>query len=220
MVTWSPSTAGRPTSTSSASVSRSRSTWASISSSVTARRRHGHLQPGVARGWRRSGRTSTTASKASGPALLARGDVDLGRGDRVDLGVGHGLGVEVGQRLAEGLGPQGHGPAHAGLEHLAGHLARTEARDPHLAGEGRARSRRATWSTSGSSTSTERRTLLPSTGSAVARIRSHHSTGPHAPARTARRKPAPDRVDLARRPSDAAPAGRRVGRRHGAGGRS
>ena len=43
--------------------------------------------------------------EADGAAVLPRGDVDLGGRDGVDLGVDDGLGIEVGQRLAQGLGP-------------------------------------------------------------------------------------------------------------------
>ena len=73
--------------------------------------------------------------EGDGARVLAAGDVDLGLRDRVELGVDHGAGVEVGQRLAQRLGPQRAGAAHARLEHLARHLARTEARHADLLGE-------------------------------------------------------------------------------------
>ncbi|MDZ7732505.1 MAG: hypothetical protein U5R31_04785 [Acidimicrobiia bacterium] len=53
--------------------------------------------------------------------LLARGDVDLGRGDGIDLVVGHRAGVVVGQGLAQGLFA-GEARPDAGLEHLPGRL--------------------------------------------------------------------------------------------------
>ena len=80
-----------------------------------------------------SGRTCTTASKRDGAAVLARGDVDLGLGDGVELGVDHRLRVEVGQRFAQRLGAQCGGAAHARLEHLARHLAGPEPGHAHLA---------------------------------------------------------------------------------------
>ncbi len=70
-----------------------------------------------------------------GAAVLAAGDVDLGLGDRVELGVDDGAGVEVGQRLAQRLGAQRAGAAHAGLEHLARHLAGPETGHTDLLGE-------------------------------------------------------------------------------------
>jgi hypothetical protein len=68
--------------------------------------------------------------------VFAARDVDLGLGDRVELGVDDGPGVEVGQRLAQCFGAQRAGAAHAGLEHLARHLAGPEAGDPHLLSQG------------------------------------------------------------------------------------
>ena len=68
-------------------------------------------------------------------ALLAAGDVDLGLRDRVELGVDHGTGIEVRQRIAQRLGTQRSRAAHAGLEHLARHLAGAEPRHAHLPGE-------------------------------------------------------------------------------------
>ena len=74
--------------------------------------------------------------EGDGAAVLAAGDVDVGLRDRVELGVDDGAGVEVGQGLTERLGAQRAGTAHAGLEHLARHLARPEARHADLLGEG------------------------------------------------------------------------------------
>src|SRR5208283_3184711 len=56
----------------------------------------------------------------------------LGLRDRVELGVDDGACVEVRQRLAQRLGAQCTCAAHAGLEHLARHLAGAEARHAHL----------------------------------------------------------------------------------------
>ena len=70
--------------------------------------------------------------EGDGAAVLATGDVDLGLCDRVELGVDHGAGVEVGQRLAQRLGTQRAGAAHAGLEHLARHLAGAKPGHAHL----------------------------------------------------------------------------------------
>ena len=82
-----------------------------------------------------SGRTWTTASKDDRAAVLAARDVDLGLRDGVDLGVDHGAGVEVGQRLAQRFRAQRAGAAHARLEHPARHLAGTESRHAHLPGQ-------------------------------------------------------------------------------------
>ena len=65
---------------------------------------------------------------------LARGDVDLGRGDDVDLVLGHRLRVVLGQGVLEGLGP-GRLGADAGLEDAPGRLARPEPGDAHLPGD-------------------------------------------------------------------------------------
>ena len=73
--------------------------------------------------------------EGDGTAVLAAGDVDLGLRDRIELGVDHGAGVEVRQRLAQCLGAQRAGTTHARLEDLARHLARPEARHTHLTGE-------------------------------------------------------------------------------------
>ena len=81
------------------------------------------------------GRTCTTASKETAPPSSPRGDVDLGLRDRIELGVDHGPGVEVGQRLAQCLGAQRAGTTEARLEDLARHLAGPEARHAHLTGE-------------------------------------------------------------------------------------
>ncbi len=67
--------------------------------------------------------------------VVARGDVDLGLVDRVDLGVGDRPCVELRQRLADRLAAQGGGAAHPGLDDLSGHLAGTEPGDPDLARE-------------------------------------------------------------------------------------
>ena len=72
-------------------------------------------------------------------------------------------------------------PAHTGLDHPPGHFAGTESGYPYLAGQPRITSSRAL-SISASSISTERRTLLPSSGAAVARIRIGESTGRRGPA--------------------------------------
>ena len=73
--------------------------------------------------------------EADRAGVFAAGDVDLRRGDRVDRGLDERLGVEVGDDLAQRLGPQGLGPAHPGLEDLARHLAGAEPRDPGLLGD-------------------------------------------------------------------------------------
>ena len=73
--------------------------------------------------------------EGDGAGVLAARDVDLGLRDRVEFGVDHGACVEVGQRLAQRLGAQRAGAAHARLEHLARHLAGPEPRHAHLAGE-------------------------------------------------------------------------------------
>ena len=134
METRSPSMAGRPTDSSSASFSRRRSTWPSMSSSLTHEAGQGHLQPVVAGdGHHRPYLDHGVEADAS--ALLAGRDVDLGRCDGVDLGVDDGPGVEVRQRLPQGFGAQRTGAAHSGLEHLAGHLAGSEPRHPDLRGQ-------------------------------------------------------------------------------------
>ena len=125
MVTRSPSMAGRSTTSSSASFSRSRSSWRWTSSSVTLETGQRHLQA-VVSGDGDQGAHLHDGVEGDRAAVLAPGDVDLGLRDRVELGVDHGAGVEVGQRLAQRLGPQRAGAAHARLEHLARHLARPE----------------------------------------------------------------------------------------------
>ncbi len=65
---------------------------------------------------------------------MAVGDVDLGRGDDVDVVLAHGAGVVLGKRLAQCLFA-GDGDADARLEHLARRLAGTEAGDADLAGD-------------------------------------------------------------------------------------
>ena len=66
--------------------------------------------------------------------LLARGDLDLGRGDRVEVLGDDGVGVEVGQPVLQRLLARDLG-AEAGFEDAAGCLAGPEAGDPHLAGQ-------------------------------------------------------------------------------------
>ena len=66
--------------------------------------------------------------------VLARGDVDLGRRDDVDRLGDDGVGVVLGQRVAQRLLACDLG-AETGLEQPAGRLAGTEPRDLHLAGE-------------------------------------------------------------------------------------
>ena len=72
--------------------------------------------------------------EGDGPVLLAGGDVDLGRGDDVDVvlldGVGQVAGDGVLQRLLAG-----RRQADAGLEDAAGRLAGPEAREADLAGD-------------------------------------------------------------------------------------
>ena len=80
-----------------------RSIWSSISSSVATGRRDRDAQALVAGDGRRSGRTSTTASKATGPSSSPVGDVDLGGGDDVDVVLADRLGVVLGQRVAQRL---------------------------------------------------------------------------------------------------------------------
>ncbi len=135
--------------------------------------------------WRRSAAPATTASKDTAPLVLAAGDVDLGLGDRVELGVDDGPGVEVGQRLAQRLGRAArrrrpYGPrAPCAAPCRAGSRAHVPARARVRTTSPSARSN------SGSSTSTLRRTRFPSIGSAVARITSRSlyrpSRGPGAP---------------------------------------
>ena len=81
-----------------------------------------------------SGRTSTTASNDDVALVLAGGDVELGLGDHVDVVLAQRLDVVLGQRVLERLGPRVH-RVDAGLEHLAGHLARPGTRDADLAGD-------------------------------------------------------------------------------------
>ena len=68
------------------------------------------------------------------PRLLTCGDVDLRGGDGVDVVLAQGLGVVVGQGVAEGLVPPGL-LAQPGLEDPPGSLAGPEARDPDLPGD-------------------------------------------------------------------------------------
>ena len=69
------------------------------------------------------------------PRLLPRGDVDVRLVDRVDLGFGDGPGVEVGQRLADGLAPQGGRRRPSGPRGPFGAPSRAGTRDPDLAGQ-------------------------------------------------------------------------------------
>ena len=92
------------------------------------------LQAVVARN-RHNGPNLHDGIEGDGPAVLAPGDVDLGLGDGVELGVDDGAGVEVGQRLAQCLGTQCPGTPHTGLEHPARHLAGPETRHPNLLGQ-------------------------------------------------------------------------------------
>ncbi len=61
--------------------------------------------------------------------VFARGHIDLGRGDRIDLGLTEGGGVVIGQGLTKGL-LTNPAATHTGLEQLAGRLARPEAGNP------------------------------------------------------------------------------------------
>ena len=66
--------------------------------------------------------------------LLPAGDVDLRRGDHVDVVLDDRGRVVLGQRVVQRLLATGQ-RAEAGFEHLAGRLARAEAGEPHLAGD-------------------------------------------------------------------------------------
>ena len=81
-----------------------------------------------------SGRTSTTASNDDVALVLARGDVDLGRGDDVDLVLGDRLRRSTRGGRAGGRRP-GRLGADAGLEELAGRLAGPEPGDADLPGD-------------------------------------------------------------------------------------
>ena len=81
--------------------------------------RRAHLDDGVER---------------DGAALVAAGDVDLRRGDDVDVVLDDGRGVVLRQRVLQRLLPSGQRPD-AGLDDLAGRLAGPEALDAHLAGD-------------------------------------------------------------------------------------
>ena len=72
--------------------------------------------------------------EGDGALVLAGRDVDLGRGDDVDLVLAHGGGVVVGKGLPEGLTP-GILLPDPSLEDLAWRLARTEARESNLPGQ-------------------------------------------------------------------------------------
>src|SRR5262249_28726221 len=67
-------------------------------------------------------------------ALFPRRDVDLGRGDRVEVLRLHGVGVVAGEGVPQRL-IAGDVRAEPGLEEAPGGLAGTEARDLHLGGE-------------------------------------------------------------------------------------
>ena len=69
-----------------------------------------------------------------GTRLLARGDLDLGRGDHVEVLAHHGVGVEARQPVLERLLPADLG-TEAGLEQAARGLAGPEPGDAHLVGE-------------------------------------------------------------------------------------
>ena len=66
--------------------------------------------------------------------VLAGGDLDVGRGDHVDVVLAHRLRVVRRERLAQRLFPTDV-LAELRLEHAAGRLARPEARQAHLAGD-------------------------------------------------------------------------------------
>jgi hypothetical protein len=92
---------------------------------------HRHHQPAVA-GDGHGGPDLHDCVEGDGTAFLARCDVDLGRGDGVDLGVDDRLCVDVRQQVADRLLAQDTGPAQAGFEDPAGDLAGAEPRHPHL----------------------------------------------------------------------------------------
>ena len=69
------------------------------------------------------------------PFLLAAGDLDLRRGDEVDVVLADRLGEVLRDRVAQRLLAR-RADADAGLEHPAGRLAVAEARQLHLAGDG------------------------------------------------------------------------------------
>ena len=76
----------------------------------------------------------TGGGEADRPVLLACGDLDLGRRDQVDVV----LADRLGQVLRDGVTQRllaGRGHADARLEHAAGRLAGTEARQPDLPGD-------------------------------------------------------------------------------------
>ena len=66
--------------------------------------------------------------------LLAGGDVDLGRGDDVDVVLLDRVGQVAGDGVLQGLLPGGR-EADAGLQDPPRRLARAEAGEPHLAGD-------------------------------------------------------------------------------------
>ena len=84
---------------------------------------HGDLRAHLARG-----------VEADRPVLLAARDLDLGRGDQVDVVLAHGLGEVLRDRVAQRL-LAGRGDADAGLEHAARRLAGAEPGQPDLAGD-------------------------------------------------------------------------------------
>ena len=134
IVTRSPSMAGGPPRRAQRRSRAGGRAGVCISSSLTERPGQCDLQPVVARNGDDRPHLHDGV-EGDGAAVLAARDVDLGLGDRVELGVDDGAGVEVRQRLAQRLGTQRAGAAHAGLEHLARHLAGPETGHPDLLGQ-------------------------------------------------------------------------------------
>jgi hypothetical protein len=97
------------------------------------RARDRHLEPAVALD-RDVGAHLDDGVEGDRAVLLALGDVDLGRGDDVDLVLPDGLGVVAGQGLAQGLLAR-RALAEAGLEHPARCLAGPEPGQADLAGD-------------------------------------------------------------------------------------
>ncbi len=80
------------------------------------------------------GRTSHDRFELDVAVVLARGDLDLGRRDHVDVVLVDRVDVELGQRVAQRLLARDVG-AEAGLQQLAGRLAGTEPGNAHLASQ-------------------------------------------------------------------------------------
>ena len=132
-MTWSPSAAGRSTSVSVPWRRSSAPTASSISSSVATGLRQLDAQPAVA-GHGDLGPHLARGVEPDRPRLLAAGDLDLGRGDEVDVVLAHGPGEVLRDGVAQRL-LAGGAEADAGLEHPAGRLAGAEPGQPDLAGD-------------------------------------------------------------------------------------